>query len=459
MKKTILLSTITFVIVCFCCCEKYLDVRSSKSTVIPNSLDDLQALLDATPNINKGYYPALLEMATDDYYVPYSIYNLVTAFEQDNYLWRPEPLYIQQNVNNDWKNPYQNIFIANTVLERLSAIEDNSSIRAEHIRGTALFYRGFSYFLLAQVYCEVYDPMGENKGLGLPIRLTPDFNETSVRSTVEETYSQIISDLTLAASLLPNTSEFLTRPTKAAAYAALARTYLAMEIYEKAGNYANLALDQFAELIDYNILDLEAPLTFTPFNQETIFYAYSNGYTILNPRYACVDRELFESYEENDLRRKAFFLDNGNGTYSFKGSYMGNSGNGFFVGLAVDELFLIRAECHARDGRITNAMADLNHLLRHRWLAERFVPLEVSDGEECLKVILDERRKELVSRGLRWSDLRRLNKDPRFAKTLVRAIDDGNTITKYTLPPNDPRYVFLIPQNVLEITGMQQNLR
>lgn len=459
MKKALSFLSLIVAAACFSGCEKYLDIRSSKSTVIPSSLDDLQALLDATPHINEGYYPALLEIATDDYFVPYSIYNLVTAFEQDNYCWKPEPLYLQKNVTWEWKSPFQNIFIANTVLDRLPAIEGSASTRGNHIKGTALFFRGFSYFLLAQVYCKSYDPKGDNAGLGLPLRLTPDFNEASVRSTVQATYNQLIADLQSAVDLLPHTVEFPTRPNKAAAYAALARAYLAMEVYDQADEYAAKALDLYDELIDFNEIDLGAALTFAPFHRETIFYAVSMGETIINPRYACVDTALYESYEEHDLRKKAFFTDNGNDTYSFKGSYMGNTGNGFFVGLAVDELFLIRAECQARADNTPEAMKYLNHLLRHRWAAEHFAPLQVSDNEECLRLILEERRKELLSRGVRWSDLRRLNKDPRFAKTLVRVIDDGSNQTTYTLPPNDPRYVFLMPQEVIRITGMQQNLR
>src|SRR5690606_21974058 len=112
-----------------------------------------------------------------------------------------------------------------------------------------------------------------------------------------------------------------------------------------------------------------------------------------------------------------------------------------------------------RAGRTPEAMEHLNHLLSNRWAADHFAPLQVSGSEECLRLILEERRKELLSRGVRWSDLRRLNKDPRFAKTLVRVIDNGSNPTTYTLPPNDPRYVFLIPQEVIRITGMQQNLR
>ncbi|MGI8583213.1 MAG: RagB/SusD family nutrient uptake outer membrane protein, partial [Chitinophagaceae bacterium] len=64
-------------------------------------------------------------------------------------------------------------------------------------------------------------------------------------------------------------------------------------------------------------------------------------------------------------------------------------------------------------------------------------------------------RKELVFRGQRWFDLRRLNKDPRFAKTLTRKLNGKIT----ELPANDPRYTEYIPLDVIGFTGMQQNMR
>jgi starch-binding outer membrane protein, SusD/RagB family len=69
-------------------------------------------------------------------------------------------------------------------------------------------------------------------------------------------------------------------------------------------------------------------------------------------------------------------------------------------------------------------------------------------------VILQERRKELpFTADVRWEDLRRLNKDPNFQKTIVRVLNG----TTYTLPPNDPKYVLPIPENEVQLSGLQQN--
>src|SRR5690606_30895101 len=111
-----------------------------------------------------------------------------------------------------------------------------------------------------------------------------------------------------------------------------------------------------------------------------------------------------------DLRKTLYFQKNGDDSYSFKGSYDGSAA--FFIGLATDELYLIRAECSARSGNVADAMKDLNHLLEMRIKKDVFVPLLASNSESALDIILLERKKELLFRGTRWSDLRRLNNDP-----------------------------------------------
>jgi len=73
-----------------------------------------------------------------------------------------------------------------------------------------------------------------------------------------------------------------------------------------------------------------------------------------------------------------------------------------------------------------------------------------------LKIILDEKRKELPFTGnSRWEELRRLNKEQAFAKTLTRFVNNQT----YTLAPNDNRYVWPIPDQEIRLTGMAQNPR
>jgi hypothetical protein len=84
-----------------------------------------------------------------------------------------------------------------------------------------------------------------------------------------------------------------------------------------------------------------------------------------------------------------------------------------------------------------------------------WAPFTASNSTEALNLILEERRKELVFRGLRWTDLRRLNKQG-YNITLKRVLD-GKT---HILSPGDDRWVFPIPPDVIDANpGMRQNPR
>ncbi len=100
-------------------------------------------------------------------------------------------------------------------------------------------------------------------------------------------------------------------------------------------------------------------------------------------------------------------------------------------------------------------MNDLNALLQKRFKTGFFVPLIAANSTEALNKILDERRKELIFRGTRWTDLRRLNKGGANI-TITRTLN-GQT---YTLAPNSLKYTYLIPTEVIGFNpNMAQNLR
>ena len=279
----------------------------------------------------------------------------------------------------------------------------------------------------------------------------------SKRSTVADTYQQVINDLQTAVTLLPEKQILKTRPTKAAAYGALSRTYLSMQDYANAGKYADLCIQAYGpdSLIDYNSLNAGAAAPFKQFNKEVIFHAIGQTNTLIANSRAKIDSNLYRSFGTNDLRKKLFFKANSNNTYQFKGDYNGSgTSSGYaFGGIVLDEMYLNRAEAYARNNQISLAMADLNKLMKNRWLVGLFTPFLASDQQSALTLILNERRKELIFRGTRWTDLRRLKDDPIFSITPVRKLN--NQIVK--LDPLSPRYTLLIPSTVINLSGMQQN--
>ena len=168
------------------------------------------------------------------------------------------------------------------------------------------------------------------------------------------------------------------------------------------------------------------------------------------------DTLLYNSYAQNDLRKSIFFKTNPGGTHSFKGSYDGSYYYDVpFNGIATDEMYLIRAEYFARAGNKDKALLYLNTLLQQRWQTGTFIPLTANNTDELITIILNERRKELTCRNMRWFDIRRLNAEGTYTVMLTR-IENGQT---FNLPPNDSRYTFLIPPQVISISGITQNSR
>ena len=165
-----------------------------------------------------------------------------------------------------------------------------------------------------------------------------------------------------------------------------------------------------------------------------------------------IDTNLLASYAPNDLRRPVYYTQEKSDSFTLKGSYAGTIFP--FAGLATDELYLIRAECRARAGQTANALNDLDSLLTHRWRTGTFTGYPIGSAAEALDTILVERRKELAFRGLRWSDLRRLNKEG-WGITLTRNLNG----MLYTLPPNSDLYALPIPPDVINFSGITQNPR
>ncbi|RZM25024.1 MAG: hypothetical protein EOO88_20755 [Pedobacter sp.] len=436
------------------CRKEWLEAKWDKSLLVPETIADFQALLDNTSqvfNINQSC--GLAEISAGDFYITNTSYqSLFNVQEKSSYIWQETAQFYRGELNIDWGNAYKRILNANVILDGINRIDPVADERESwnNVKGAALFFRAFDFFSLSQEFCESYAKATAEDTPGLPLRLDYDVNVKAGRSSLQQTYDQITGDLKLAAKLLGTTALHKTRPSRQAAFALLARTYLAMEQYPEAALYADSALQIQSGLLQYANLKSTAAYPFARFNLEVIFQN-TFTYGIFSAARLLVDPSLYASYSVEDCRRTLFFTPNANGV-TFKGSYNGDKN--LFGGLATDELFLIRAEGRARAGDQYGALQDLNHLLKSRWKGN-YTEILPDDLLSVLTLILRERRKQLLFRGVRWSDLRRLNKDRRFAVTLAREVNG----TTYFLPPNDGRYVFPIDEDELSKSGIQQNNR
>ena len=437
---------------CFVSCKKYLDAKPDKKLEIPNKIADVQALLDNESIMNLND-PATGEISADNYYVTDAAWASIYSVSQRNmYTWEKD--ITLSDFPNHWSILYQIVGVANVALESIDKITPSGYEQGawNNVKGSALLYRAKSFLAVAGLWAKAYDVKTVESEPGIPLRLSSDYEVPTSRSTLKQTYERIIDDLKEASPLLPLQPANVMRPSRAAALGLLARTYLMMSLYDSAEIYSEKCLSINSNLLDYNILDTNASAPIPQFNAEVIMHSRMPIPGIFYHK-AKIDTTLYKLYSDNDLRKKIFFSDNGDSTYWFKGSY--DHSIALFNGIATDEMYLIKAECQARERNTQDAMITLNTLLKNRWKKGTFIPLSATDMQSALEIVLFERRKELIFRDLRWTDLKRLNKEPAFQQTILRKLNG----VEYKLEPGDNRYALPIPQSVINISGIQQNPR
>lgn len=442
---------LTFILVLFSSgCTKYLDAVPDKSLAVPNTVADYQALLENDIMVFNA--SALGEISADDLYLPDDLLNTQSVFLRETYSWTKDLK--ENNTSINWNYPYQKIYYANIVLEGVGKLRNTqTSADVDFLTGWALFCRANAFYDLQEIFGKPYRPASASTDLSIPLRLNTALREKTIRSTVAAAFQQITSDLEHAITLLPAqvSSANRGRPSKAAAYALLSRVYLTMQNYEKALENANNSLSLYNKLIDYNTLNTASKISFSPLIDEVMYNAIQLNYS---GRYWQVTSDFYQSYAPDDLRKLLFFtVDPIVGSIVFKGFYSAVLIG--FSGLATDEVYLIKAECEARLDNDDQSLAALNTVLIKRFKTGKYVPYTAGTVSNALALVLSEKRKECLFRNVRWSDLRRLNQDTRFARTLTRVVNG----TTYTLPPNDPRYTLPIPQDEIRSTGIEQNIR
>lgn len=446
--KYIILFSISLV---FASCSKYLDEKPDEKLSAINSLEDCQAILDRNLYVSRFGIRAL-ESSADNYYLNPDFWTQITEEDRNMYRWAPENLFPRYGLTgNDWAYCYDNIFRANEVLEKVDEFKDTDQ-EYKNVKGQAYFIRAHHYLQAVWTWALAYEKANATSKLGLPLRTGTNFNEEVGRSNLEQTYQQIVQDAYRAIEYLPITPQHVYRASKPAAMALLARVFLSMNQYDSCYKYSTLAWSLRSDLLDYNNsseVNVAADRPFKNFNKEVIF-EYGSILGLTNPAYSFIDTTLIRSYSNADIRKDAFFIPVGN-QFVFKGSYNDNSN---FAGITTAEVLLMKIESAARLDNSSEAVEGLNQFLLHRIQIDQFIPYVFTNKENLIADILQERRKELLMRGLRFMDIKRLNVVG--AEIIMKRLINGEEII---LPPNDLRYALAIPEDVIALSRIVQNPR
>ena len=350
-----------------------------------------------------------------------------------------------------WSTLYLGIKRANVVIVKVPAIQMDTVLRNEYI-AEARFLRATFYFDLVRAWG------------GVPIVTTLDPPAKLVRSTKDQVYSFIISDLNFALSELPEKSQQaandIGRATKGAARSYLAKVYLFMGDFLNAEKYALEVINSNEyslepKFIDANSVNGEQGI-------ESIFEIGASGSEVFEgpgDQYGNVQGvrgkpnrgwgfnrptpDLRNSFEPGDPRLKGTIIDLGDTLdgiviigdaitpditllpdnsvwetecYNRKVWTPGNDVPSQFAYnrrlMRYADVLLMASEASNENGHTTQALTYLNKVrFRARQGNISILPdITVTDQTALRDLILTERRHELAMEGHRFWDLVRTNK-------------------------------------------------
>lgn len=395
----------------------------------------------------------------------------------------------------DFQKLYSHINACNMILGEAEAFENSEDKivkeNIDRIKGECHFLRGSYYFLLANFYGKPYEASSATTDPAVPLKLSNYIEDVYFqRNSVAEVYAQVEKDLLEAERLLKDVpKKSLYRADVHAARLMLSRMYLYMCNYEKAMQYASLVTTEGPALANLNgftgMQFLNTDLSELIFSTGAMAFtgniAVDNFYLqILNGNDFQVSEELYEAYDpqhSHDLRLQ-YYIVYKDGFYCYKkltDDYLGTPDLSDVFLLRTSEAYLNLAEAAACIGDEASARTALKALREKRIDAAYYNPSELDalNGEDLVKFIREERRRELCLEGHRWFDLRRYRVAEQYPEdiTLVHTFVNKvlNEVTwqyetvysrRYTLTSDDPAWVLPIPrEEVDKNTGMINNPR
>jgi hypothetical protein len=340
------------------------------------------------------------------------------------------------------------------------------------IKGQALAYRAWAYYQMIQLFGERYVAGGDNSSLGLSLVLEPRSGALP-RSSVEEVYAQINTDIDEAITLLNG----LNRPHKShlnvnVAKGIKARIALTQQNWAVAAQMANEARQGFALMSNAAYLNGFSDIN----NAEWMwgishldihptyfysFFAYLGNFSSTNTRGnpKAIFSVLYDKISATDIRKQLWDPTGSNTSFPLvaggtRRPYMtrkfmlpnpGNS-NGDLCFMRAAEMYLIEAEARARvGGQEDQARQVLYELAVNR---DPSYVLSTNTGQDLIDEILIQRRVELWAEGFRFYDLKRLNQP----LDRTGGNHDNSLAQLMQEPAGTKNWVWLIPQAELEYT-------
>lgn len=470
-------------------CSDFLK-EEDKDQVIPRTVQQFEAMLHQHGFLNVTWFYKS-DLMTDDISEnpnatttaknPYkSLYTWQRDVERDGAGERTG------STNNMWAELYNDVLVANYVIERVQEAEGTQAER-DNLMGEAYFLRARSYLELANIYAPVYDAATARQQMGVPLRMGTGVVNDYERNTLQEVYDQILSDLKSAIRLFDSAGINLSlwHPNKKVALLLLSRTYLYMGEWQKVVETASQVIESCPQGL-YNLRMQPNAASITQSNPEVLHTYGSCAQLIVTDHEGIqqnevpnlykdasssvavygISQSLRQAFHEGDVRPYTYLIATSSGMdvpakwhtqFTKLGAYS----------YRLSEAYLSRAEAYAALDRTTEAMADVKKVIQNRVEDVNRVSFPSPTAPEgyalaLRRFILDERRLEFCGENHRWFDLRRSNAwYPHTLShefTLSSSSTSGSTGVEqgketYQLEAGSPNYVFELPEAETQINA------
>lgn len=438
-------------------CSDFLETNPSTSvadTDVFNTIAGAQAALNGS-YFHMRAYDSGGANRWDDHGIP-SIQMISSVSGEDIIVWGGWYGYVY----NYWGETRGDIFrsgqlwrfhytLINNVNSILAYTDDcsGSDVEKQYIKGQAHAIRGWAYFNLARLFQQTYVIAKDMPGVPIYLEPTNDQTEGKPRGTLEDTYRQVLADLTAAETMLDgfNRGSRINTFDQSVVQGVLAQVYQVMHNWSKSEEYARKLLAKYPLTTNEQYLsgfsDDSVPSWIWGMrqNEEQNMHDYSMFAMWANGTRPCFTFQCFfladtfvEYFDEGDIRNQfERWWDIIWASYKFRDK---DDCRGSFVFMRTEEMLLNAAEACAYQGK-ENEAKELLWQLQDMRQATR----SEASGTDLLEAIWLERRKELYGEGYDLFDM------VRNQKPLVRAGNHDAYGGSHQFPAHSWRFIFQIP--------------
>lgn len=423
-----------------CSCSKWLEEEPkavSEVTFYNTAQEAAAAVLAPLNKFRSGFamsYPGLMECFADYQYGRGS-----WASNSDYRGLDPQNVSRSDGV---WGSLYNAIRDCNIAISRLPSATDLTEEQKNAFVAELRFIRGFAYFTLVQLWAEV------------PLRTEMNMDEWDLaKSSLDELYGFIVSDLEFAVAHCPQTERLVGTPSRYAAQGLLAQVYMQLKNYQDAHNLLKSIIDSKRYALVQVNTERDFEKIFGPdvvSTTEEVFYlknTHTAGWefvmfcshpnAVINGEkmhgaggwyglYTYAGNKIFNEWDDADLRKgyNTLLLDLGLGfdTYlptKFYDPAAPNSSGASNSNpiIRYSDLLLLYAEAinELNDGPTQEAMDAVNMIHRRGYGYAPDQPVSVDyklsdygSKAQFLALIIKEQAYETWNEGKRWLFLRRL---------------------------------------------------